>query len=147
MAACGAESQNMSGNTSEKKPNVLFIAIDDLNTWLGCLNGYSNTPKPHIDRLDAQGFLFSNAPLLFVAPDLPKGKVIDAPAEMLSIYPTLLDLCGLPPYERNEGKSLLPEMLQATSTAEAYAITTFGMHNHAVRSDHFRYIQYEDGGE
>lgn len=89
----------------------------------------------------------TRAPLMFVAPDLPKGKVIDSPAEMLSIYPTLLDLCGLPPYQRNEGKSLLPIMLNENSETDAYAITTFGMNNHAIKSDRFRYIQYEDGGE
>lgn len=89
----------------------------------------------------------TKAPLIFVAPDLPRGKVIDSPAEMLSIYPTLLDLCGLPAYESNEGRSLLPSMLASDTPDQTYAITTFGMHNHAVRSNQFRYIQYEDGGE
>lgn len=89
----------------------------------------------------------TKAPLMFVAPGLPKGKVIDSPAEMLSIYPTLLDLCGLPAYERNEGKSLVPTMLDKEDEKPAVAVTTFGMNNHAVKSDRFRYIQYEDGGE
>jgi arylsulfatase A-like enzyme len=89
----------------------------------------------------------TNAPLMFVAQDLPKGKVIDTPAEMLSIYPTLLDLCGLPAYARNEGKSLLPTMLGESTNEASYALTTYGMNNHAVKSDRFRYIQYEDGGE
>ena len=30
-------------------------------------------------------------------------------------------------------------------SGDLYAITTFGMNNHAVRSDDFRFIQYEDG--
>ncbi len=89
----------------------------------------------------------TNAPLLFSAPSLPKGKVIDEPVEMLSIYPTLLELCGLPAYDRNEGKSLVPNMLGQTAKETAIAITTFGMNNHTVKSDRFRYIQYEDGGE
>ena len=89
----------------------------------------------------------TNAPLMFVAPNLPKGKVVESPAEMLSIYPTLLDLCGLPAYTRNEGKSLLPAMLSKNADGDSYAITTFGMNNHAIKSDRFRYIQYEDGGE
>lgn len=89
----------------------------------------------------------TNAPLLFAAPNLPKGKVIDAPAEMLSIYPTLLELCGLPAYERNEGKSLVPIMQVENTAGDQFAITTFGMNNHAIKSDQFRYIQYEDGGE
>lgn len=89
----------------------------------------------------------TKAPLLFAAPKLPRGKVVDAPVEMLSIYPTLLDLCGLPAYQRNEGKSLVPLMLGETEPDDDYAITTFGMNNHGIRSDKFRYIQYEDGGE
>src|SRR5690606_10054173 len=50
----------------------------------------------------------TNAPLIFAGPDIVQGKTIDAPAEMLSIYPTLLDICNLEPYSRNEGVSLAP---------------------------------------
>ena len=89
----------------------------------------------------------TKAPLLFAAPDLPKGKVVHSPAEMLSIYPTLLELCGLPAYYRNEGISLVPTMKNNLEATDAFAITTFGMNNHAVKSNGFRYIQYEDGGE
>lgn len=89
----------------------------------------------------------TRAPLMFVAPDLPKGKVIKAPTEMLSIYPTLLELCGLPAYKRNEGKSLVSTMLNGDRKSGSYAITTFGMNNHAIQSDRFRYIEYEDGGQ
>ena len=86
----------------------------------------------------------TNAPLMFAGPGLPEGKVISSPAEMLSIYPTLLELCGLPSYDKNEGSSLV-SVMQGKENTERYAITTFGMNNHAVRSDHFRFIQYEDG--
>ncbi|NND33248.1 MAG: sulfatase-like hydrolase/transferase, partial [Saprospiraceae bacterium] len=88
----------------------------------------------------------TNAPLMFAAPSLPQGKVVDSPAEMLSIYPTLLELCGLPAYEKNEGRSLVSEMLNEQGD-EGFAITTFGMNNHTVKSNQFRYIRYEDGGE
>lgn len=43
------------------KPNVIFIAIDDLNDWVGCLNGHPQAYTPNIDRLASQGVLFSNA--------------------------------------------------------------------------------------
>ena len=88
----------------------------------------------------------TNAPLLFAAPDLPKGKVLDMPAEMLSIYPTLLDLCGLPAYDRNEGHTLVPCM-QGKEPENNFALTTFGMNNHGLRTPDYRYIRYEDGGE
>lgn len=89
----------------------------------------------------------TKAPLLFAAPNLPKGKKIDAPVEMLSIYPTLLELSGLPAYDKNEGKSLVPMMNKDAGVEESYALTTYGMNNHAVRTHRFRYIQYEDGTE
>ncbi|MES2858950.1 MAG: sulfatase [Pseudomonadota bacterium] len=50
---------------SPKKTNVLFIAIDDLNSWIGCLShlreGIPTARTPCMDRLAAQGVLFSNA--------------------------------------------------------------------------------------
>lgn len=49
------------GVSAIEKPNVLFIAVDDLNDWVGCLNGHPQTKTPNIDRFAAQGVLFSNA--------------------------------------------------------------------------------------
>jgi len=89
----------------------------------------------------------TKAPLLFAGPNLPKGKKINAPVEMLSIYPTLLELSGLPAYQRNEGYSLVDMMQKDKGLAEAKAITTFGMNNHAIKMNGYRYIQYEDGKE
>ena len=43
------------------KPNVLFIAIDDLNDWIGCMGGHPQTQTPHLDRLSRQAVLFANA--------------------------------------------------------------------------------------
>ncbi len=42
-------------------PNVLFIAIDDLNDWVGCLGGHPQARTPNLDRLAASGLLFTNA--------------------------------------------------------------------------------------
>ena len=44
-----------------RHPNVLFIAIDDLNDWTGCLGGHPQARTPQMDRLAARGTLFSNA--------------------------------------------------------------------------------------
>ena len=40
---------------STSKPNVLFIAIDDLNDWIGCLGGHPDVKTPNLDRLAAEG--------------------------------------------------------------------------------------------
>ncbi|MCB1233398.1 MAG: sulfatase-like hydrolase/transferase, partial [Verrucomicrobiae bacterium] len=42
-------------------PNIVFIAIDDLNDWVGCLGGNPDVKTPHMDRLAERGLLFTNA--------------------------------------------------------------------------------------
>lgn len=46
---------------AETRPNVLFISIDDLNDWVGCLRPGMGVRTPHIDRLAQRGVLFTNA--------------------------------------------------------------------------------------
>jgi choline-sulfatase len=48
-------------SSNSKQPNYLFIAIDDLNDWIGCLGGHPQVKTPNIDRLAARGTLFTNA--------------------------------------------------------------------------------------
>jgi arylsulfatase A-like enzyme len=43
------------------RPNVLFIAVDDLNDWIGCMKGHAQAHTPNMDRLAARGVLFTNA--------------------------------------------------------------------------------------
>lgn len=43
------------------RPNVLFIAIDDLNHWVGHLGRNPQTQTPNIDRLAAQGVTFTKS--------------------------------------------------------------------------------------
>ena len=52
---CGSEV------TADRRPNVLFIAVDDLNDWVGCLGGHPQAETPNIDELARRGMLFSNA--------------------------------------------------------------------------------------
>lgn len=48
------------GNAS-KAPNVLFIAVDDLNDWVGCLGGNPDAKTPNIDEFASRSVLFRNA--------------------------------------------------------------------------------------
>jgi arylsulfatase A-like enzyme len=52
-AACGAAEGN--------RPDVLFIAVDDLNDWIGCLGGHPDAKTPNIDALAARGVNFTRA--------------------------------------------------------------------------------------
>ena len=46
---------------AEDRPNILFIAIDDLNDWVGYLGGHPQAKTPHMDRLAERGMAFTNA--------------------------------------------------------------------------------------
>jgi hypothetical protein len=42
--------------------NVLFVAIDDLNDWVGCIGGNSQVKTPNIDRFAKEnGIVFNKA--------------------------------------------------------------------------------------
>ncbi|MEL6109066.1 MAG: sulfatase-like hydrolase/transferase, partial [Planctomycetota bacterium] len=46
---------------AESQPNVLFLAVDDMNDWIGC---HETTPRaitPNLDRLAKRGVNFTNA--------------------------------------------------------------------------------------
>ena len=45
----------------EKKPNVIFIVIDDMNDWISLLNSDSPIKTPNLERLAGKGMLFTNA--------------------------------------------------------------------------------------
>ncbi|MGI9472752.1 MAG: sulfatase-like hydrolase/transferase, partial [Rubripirellula sp.] len=43
------------------RPDIVFIIVDDLNDWVGCLGGHPDAKSPNIDALAASGMLFSQA--------------------------------------------------------------------------------------
>lgn len=89
----------------------------------------------------------NHVPFIIVAPGVTKpGSVCKRPVSLLSIYPTLLELAGLPPSRQVEGESLVP-LLRNPAQEWDPAVMTMGKGNHAVRSDRWRYIRYRDGSE
>lgn len=62
VAALLALAAGAGGQAAEtKRPNVLFIAVDDLNHWVGYLGRNLQTKTPNIDRLARMGVAFRNA--------------------------------------------------------------------------------------
>ena len=43
------------------RPDILFIAIDDMNDWITPLDGHPQAITPNMERLAERGLLFSNA--------------------------------------------------------------------------------------
>jgi iduronate 2-sulfatase len=59
IAAIGGSRDSQAQETG-KRPNVLFFAIDDLRTDIGCY-GHPEAKTPHIDALAARGMVFRQA--------------------------------------------------------------------------------------
>src|SRR5581483_7081379 len=89
----------------------------------------------------------TRVPLIFAGPGVTPGGRCTQPAELLDMYPTLLDLCKLPQRKGLEGHSLAPQLKDVSAKRPWPAITTHNQNNHAVRSEHWRYIRYADGSE
>ena len=43
------------------RPNVLFLAVDDMNDWIGCLESVPQAITPNLNRLAKRGVNFTNA--------------------------------------------------------------------------------------
>lgn len=89
----------------------------------------------------------TRVPLIVAGPDLPAGNRSDLPVGLIDIYPTLLEMTGVPKKAENEGRSLVP-LLKNEETAWRHSIlTTYARANDSLRSVDHRYIRYEDGSE
>jgi choline-sulfatase len=89
----------------------------------------------------------TRVPLIFAGPGVASGAKCTQPAELLDIYPTLAELCGLPPRDDLEGHSLVPQLRDAGAKRPWPAITSHNRGNHGIRSERWRYIRYADGSE
>jgi arylsulfatase A-like enzyme len=89
----------------------------------------------------------TRVPFIIAAPGMSAGTSCGRPAELLSIYPTLIDLCGLTPRDDLDGVSLRPLLEDPNAPWDQRAVTTHGKHNHAVRDEKYRYIRYANGSE
>lgn len=92
----------------------------------------------------------TKVPLIIAGPNIAReGTVCQQPVSLIDLFPTLIELCGLPNLEQIEGygRSIVPLLNDPNKPWPYPAITTHNQSNHAVRSRYFRYIRYSDGSE
>jgi arylsulfatase A-like enzyme len=99
----------------------------------------------------------NKAPLIFVGPNVPAGESRDQPVGLIDIYPTLLDLVGLPAIPVHQGHNLQPLLANAqqqwdhpviTQYKKGYKKTAGSQYTgQAIQSGNWRYSLYGDGSE
>lgn len=98
----------------------------------------------------------ARVPMIIAAPGMKAaGKACGAPAELVDLYPTLADLCGLKPPANLAGVSLKPQLKDAATPGKGYAITQVrrggGMmgkqptvKGYSIRTPRWRLTQWEN---
>ena len=103
------------GKSSDQKikPNILFIAVDDMNDWITPLGGRADMQTPNLDALAARGMIFTNAHCSAPACCPSRASIMTGVRPSTSgIYdninlwrksPVLKDAVTIPEYFRSQG--------------------------------------------
>jgi arylsulfatase A-like enzyme len=89
----------------------------------------------------------SHVPLIFAGPMVNASTRCDRIVSLLDIYPTLVDMAGLPGNSANEGRSLLPLIREPEKEWPYPAFTGWKEGSFAMQTEQFRYLRYQDGSE
>lgn len=100
--------------------------------------------------------LFENSarvPLIISAPGAKgNGRTTGSLAELVDLYPTLADLCGLPAPDYLDGTSLRPVLDDPSRSVKSAAFTQVQrrvnrqeFHGYSVRTERWRYTLWDDG--
>jgi len=84
-------------------------------------------------------------PLMIRLPGMSKMQNCTRNVNLIDLYPTLIDLCGLPEKEL-DGKSIKP-LLKNPNLEWTPAVTTYGKGNHSVISEKWHYITRRNGAD
>jgi len=142
LFACSNEphSPHDKGDASPYRDNTIVVLWSDHGYHMG----EKNTFQKHTlwDRS-------AIAPLIIKLPngmkdEIKKGRC-DRVVGAIDLYPTLVDLCGLPANDKVMGRSLKP-LLQEPTMEWDYPAFTFRKDNgKSLQYGHYRFIEYGDG--
>jgi arylsulfatase A-like enzyme len=108
------------GDEPSRPPNVLMIAVDDLNDWIEPLGGHPDAQTPHIARLAARGVTFANAHCQ--APLCNPSRC----SLMMSLRPGTTGIYGLAPFLRDVEQCKDRETLNQYFRRHGYETLTAG---------------------
>ena len=128
-------------DASPNRDNTVVIFWSD--------HGYAHGEKGHWGK-HSLWQRTSQVPLLWAGPGVAKNTDIGYTASLIDIYPTLIDLCGLPSSTGLEGESL-SSILKRGSVPQGKTRSVLLPYDepksYAIINEQWRYIQYRDGSE
>jgi arylsulfatase A-like enzyme len=143
---------------ADAQVGVLLDALDRLDLWKDTVvvlagdNGFHLGEHGGLLRKDT---LFEEAlrvPLVVAAPGLvPEGAVARGPVEILDVFPTVVELAGLPPVPGLDGLSLAPVLAHPDAPGRGVAVSYRRVQPperaFSLRTDTTRYTLWPDGSE
>jgi len=128
------------------RDNTVIVFWSDHGLHIG---EHGLTRKTTVFELDAQ------VPMIIAAPGFPAAQRTSALVELLDLYPTLADLCGIVPPSGLEGISLRPLLAKTQSSIRPAAMTQTPRPNYprgklpqsmgySIRTDRYRYTEWRD---
>ena len=117
-----------------QRPNVLLIAVDDLNDWVGCLGGHPQVKTPNIDRMAANGVLFTNAHCQSPVCNPSRASM------MTSLYPSTTGIYFLEPDIKESPVAKRNTLMPQRFLEEGYHVSGGGKLFHNGQGINERYI-------
>ncbi len=122
---------------SSFKDNTIVVFVGD--------NGWHLGQKEHWGKVTLWNEA-TRVPMIWVAPKVAKAGVIcEQAVDLMSIYPTLCDLAGIPKPKHVEGVDIKPLLMDPSAKWPTPALSTMYKGNHTLVTSDWRYIHYADG--
>ena len=124
---------------SPHRDNTVIVFVGD--------NGWHLGQKEHWGKVTLWNEA-TRVPLIWVAPGVAKSGVkCEQAVDLMSIYPTVCELAGVPTPKHVEGVSIKPLLENPAAEWTRPALSTMFKGNHTLRTADWRYIRYADGSE
>jgi uncharacterized sulfatase len=133
---------------------VLLDALDREMLWDDTIVVFFSDHGYHLgdhDGLWAKLTVFDqgcHVPLIIAAPGQARGQASPRTVELIDVYPTLAELCGLPPPNRLEGRSLAPLLSEPAAAWDRPARSLVhhnGVVGKTVCNERWRYTEWDGG--
>ncbi len=134
---------------------LLNKALDDYDLWRNTIVVFVSDHGYHLGEHGGMWHKMSlfeqsaRVPLIVFAPGAKgNGKSCPRPVELIDLYPTLIDLCGLPKLKPLEGYSLRPLLDDPEAKWKPAAFTQVlrgDLTGRSVRTERWRYTEWDAG--